>query len=125
MSARRLPSLPRPAGFVAASAALIGIFFSSGIPVPLYNVFRVQDGITNADLALTTVCYLGVTALSLLVFGRLSNHLGRRPVVVAAVVLAIAGCLVLMQVHSLPVLILGRVLQGRRAESHRRRRGRW
>lgn len=49
---------------------------------------------------------------SLLVLGRLSNHLGRRSVVIAAIVCAIAGCLVLMQVHSLPVLILGRVLQG-------------
>jgi MFS family permease len=91
---------------------LVGIFFSSGIPIPLYNTFRVSDGITDGDLALTTVAYLGVTAVSLLVFGRVSNHLGRRPVVIAAVVLAIAGCLMLMQVHSLPVLILGRVLQG-------------
>ena len=88
------------------------MFFSSGIPVPLYNVFRVSDGITDGDLALTTVAYLGVTALALLILGRLSNYLGRRPVVIAAIVCAIAGCLVLMQVHSLPVLILGRVLQG-------------
>ncbi|MDN5603860.1 MAG: hypothetical protein L0G59_00330 [Kocuria sp.] len=79
MNMHVVPVLPRPAGFVAAATALISIFFSSGIPVPLYNLFRVSDGITNADLALTTVCYLGVTALSLLVFGRLSNHIGRRP----------------------------------------------
>ncbi|WP_202976027.1 MFS transporter [Rothia uropygialis] len=91
---------------------MIGIFFSSGIPIPLYNTFRVEDGITDSDLALTTVAYLGVTALSLLVFGRVSNHFGRRPVVIAAVLFAVAGCLVLSQVHSLPVLILGRVLQG-------------
>ena len=78
MSTRRPPTLPRPAGFVAASAALIGVFVSSGVPIPLYNVFRVSDGITNGDLALTTVAYLGVTAVSLLMFGRLSNHLGRR-----------------------------------------------
>lgn len=105
-------ALPRPAAFAVASAALISIFFSSGVPIALYNTFRVDDGITDGDLALTTVCYLGVTALSLLVFGRLSNHLGRRPVVITAIALAIAGCLVLTQVHSLPVLITGRVLQG-------------
>ena len=112
MSTRRPPTLPRPAGFVAASAALIGVFVSSGVPIPLYNVFRVSDGITNGDLALTTVAYLGVTAVSLLMFGRLSNHLGRRRVVIAAIACAVAGCLVLMQVHSLPTLIAGRALQG-------------
>lgn len=112
MRERVAPTLSPPAAFAAASAALVGVFFSSGIPVPLYNVFRVSDGITDSDLALTTVAYLGVTALSLLVLGRVSNHLGRRPVVIAAIVCAIAGCLVLMQVHSLPMLIFGRVLQG-------------
>ncbi|MGO1544925.1 MAG: MFS transporter [Gulosibacter sp.] len=104
--------LPRPAAFIAATLALIGCFFASGVPVPLYNIFRVEDGITDADLALTTVMYLLVTALSLLVLGRLSNHLGRRAVVIGALVFAVAGCVVLTQVHSLPVLILGRVLQG-------------
>ena len=112
VSRRLIPTLRRPVAFAAASTTLLGTFFSSGIPVPLYNVFRVSDGITDRDLALTTVAYLGVTALSLLVFGRLSNHLGRRPVVLAAIACAIAGCLVLMQVHSLPTLIAGRVLQG-------------
>lgn len=107
-----MPALPRPAGFVVASAALMGVFMSSGVPVPLYNVYRVSDGITNSDLALTTVAYLGVTAISLLMFGRVSNHLGRRPVVLAAIACAIAGSLLFTQVHSLPTLIAGRVLQG-------------
>ncbi|MCG5431136.1 MFS transporter [Mycobacterium sp. MYCO198283] len=104
--------LPRPAAFVVASVALIAVFMSSGTPIPLYNTFRVADGITDADLALTTVLYLAATALSLLVFGRLSNQLGRRPVVIAAVTLSILGCVVLAHVHTLPVLVGGRILQG-------------
>lgn len=112
VTAQRRWVLPRPGAFVVASAALIAVFMSSGTPIPLYNTFRVADGITDADLALTTVLYLVATALSLLVFGRLSNHLGRRPVVIAAVVFSVAGCLVLAQVHTLPMLVGGRVLQG-------------
>lgn len=95
-----------------ASVSLVAVFLSSGTPIPLYNTFRVEDGITDADLALTTVLYLAATALSLLIFGRLSNHLGRLPVVIASVVCSVAGCVVLMQVHTLPMLVGGRVLQG-------------
>ncbi|MGJ0183773.1 MFS transporter [Corynebacterium glyciniphilum] len=104
--------MPRPAAFATASVALITIFLSSGVPVPLYNTYRVENGITDADLALTTVIYLGSTALSLLVFGRLSDHIGRRPMVLTAVAFSVAGCLVLMQVQGVGLLIVGRVLQG-------------
>lgn len=104
--------LPRPAGFAVAAVSLVAVFLSSGTPVPLYNTYRVQDGITDADLALTTVAYLAVTALSLLLLGRLSDHLGRRPVAVAALVASLAGCLVLARVDALGPLVAGRVLQG-------------
>ncbi|WP_333617680.1 MFS transporter [Dietzia sp.] len=107
-----VPTLPRAGVFAMASAALIFIFVSSGVPVPLYNMFREADGITDGDLALTTVTYLAFTALSLLLLGRLSNHLGRKPVIFAALFFAIAGCAVMTQVHSLPVLLAARMLQG-------------
>lgn len=103
---------PRAGAFTVATLALVGCFTASGVPVPLYNLYRVENGITDADLALTTVFYLLCTALSLLLLGRLSNHLGRRTVVFGAVIVALAGCVVFMQVQSLPVLILARALQG-------------
>ncbi|VTR76019.1 MFS transporter [Cellulomonas hominis] len=106
---RRLEGTP---AFGAATAALAMVFLASGTPVPLYNTYRVADGITDGGLAITTVCYLAVTALSLLLLGRLSDHVGRRPVAAAAVVLAAAGCLVLMHVDRLEILLGGRMLQG-------------
>lgn len=98
--------------FVVVAVTFILVFMAAGVPIPLYNTYRVDDGITNADLAITTVCYLATTALALLLLGRLSDHLGRRPVAIAAVVAAIAGCLVLSQVSTVPILVTGRVLQG-------------
>src|SRR4051812_49520607 len=49
---------------------------------------------------------------ALLVFGRLSNHVGRRPVALAALLITAAGTLMLTEVHSVAPLIAGRVLQG-------------
>lgn len=110
--ARQRPALPRPVGFACVATALGLVFLASGTPIPLYNTFRVEDGITDADLAVTTVVYFGVTAMSLLLLGRLSNHFGRKPVAVAAVLIAVAGLLMLTQVHEPVTLMIGRVLQG-------------
>lgn len=44
--------------------------------------------------------------------GRLSNSLGRRPVALATLAVAAAGCLILPTVHSVAPLIVGRILQG-------------
>lgn len=107
-----LPLLPRRAAFVAVAVSLTLVFLASGSPIPLYNVFRVEDGLSNTDLAITTVVYLGATAASLLVLGRLSDRLGRRPMAVAAVLLALSGCAVLTQVHDPGTLMAGRLLQG-------------
>ncbi|MFL0358260.1 MFS transporter [Curtobacterium flaccumfaciens] len=104
--------LSRTAAFVVVALAFVAVFLGSGTPVPLYNTYRADDGITSAGLAITTVVYLGTTAVALLTTGRLSNHVGRRPVAIVAALFAAAGCLVMLDVHGLPELMAGRVLQG-------------
>ncbi|PZP13525.1 MAG: MFS transporter [Brachybacterium faecium] len=107
-----LRPLPRPAAFAAASAALISVFLASGTPIPLFNLYRVEDHIANSGIAFASVLYLSVTAASLLLLGRLSDHIGRKPVLIGALLSAITGCLILAHVHTLPVLLIGRALQG-------------
>lgn len=102
----------RTASFVVASTALLLVFVSAGSPIPLYNTYRAEDGLTNADLSLATVLYLAAAASSLLVLGRLSDHLGRRPVAVGALVASALGLLALAGVDSLAPLAVGRLLQG-------------
>jgi MFS family permease len=99
-------------GFLAASGSLVAVFAASASPIPLYDVYRRADGLTHADLALTAVSYFVSIMLVLLVLGRVSNHVGRRPVCLAALAITAVGCLVLTQVDSVTPLIAGRVLQG-------------
>jgi len=94
------------------SAALVLTFFATGTPLPLYNDYRARLGISGADIALITVIYTATTAATLLFLGRLSDHLGRRPVGIAAMLSSVAGVVILMSAASLPMLILGRALQG-------------
>ncbi|WP_432545784.1 MFS transporter [Kineococcus sp. SYSU DK004] len=88
------------------------VFVSAGTPIPLYNTYRAQDGLTTADLTVATALYLAAAALSLLVLGRLSDHLGRRPLGVAALLTSAAGLGVLQVVDGLAPLAAGRLLQG-------------
>lgn len=102
----------RRLGFVTASATLVASFAASASPAPLYNTYRAEAGLTNADLSLTVVAYFIGTLTALLCLGRLADHLGRRPAALFVLLLLIAGCLVLLQVASLIPLALGRFLMG-------------
>jgi MFS family permease len=61
---------------------------------------------------LTAVAYFVAVMAALVVLGRLSNHVGRRPVALAALAVTAAGTLLLTEVHSVAPLIAGPVLQG-------------
>jgi MFS family permease len=100
------------AAFVTTSCALLLVFVSSGMPIPLYGLYRSENGVADDQLAIATVAYLIATACSLLLLGRLSDHVGRRPVAVGAVLTSLAGAAVLLGVDGLPHLLAGRVLQG-------------
>src|SRR3954464_12753460 len=105
-------ALSRPAAFVSAACSLVLVFAAAGTPIPLYNTYRAEDGTTNADLAVVSVGYFVAAATSLLTLGRLSNHLGRRPVAVAALASAGLSSLVLMGTHGVLALFIARLLQG-------------
>ena len=98
--------------FVAATCSLVLVFAGSGTPIPLFNLYRAEDGITNADLAIVSVAYFIAAATSLLVLGRLSNHLGRKPVALAGLILAALACLILIGTRGVHQLLGARVLQG-------------
>jgi MFS family permease len=99
-------------GFAGAACSLVAVFAASASPIPLYELYRRTDGLSHADLSLTAVAYFVAVMAALLVLGRLSNHVGRRPVALAALVVTAVGTLVLTQVHSVGPLIAGRMLQG-------------
>lgn len=99
-------------GFAAASVSFVMVFAAGATAIPLYPTYRAVDGVTDAQFSLVSVGYFVGAIFSLLVLGRTSNHLGRRPVGAAALVVAMLGCLVLLVDHGFTGLLLGRILQG-------------
>ena len=99
-------------GFPAAALSFLTLYAASAAPIPLYDIYRRADGLSYSDLALTAVVYFVGAVTALLVFGRISNHLGRKPVIFAAFALAAVASIILLDVGSATPLIVGRFLLG-------------
>lgn len=98
--------------FLSAVVSLVAAFAAVGSTIPLFNIYRAEDGFTNTGISMTVVAYSAATLTTLLVLGRLSNHLGRRPTAITSLGLLLLGCLLLLNVHDIGILIAGRLLMG-------------
>ncbi|MBM9614148.1 MFS transporter [Desulfobulbus rhabdoformis] len=99
-------------GFISSSLSFIVLFAASATPIPLYDLYRRADGLSYSDLSLTAVVYFIGAITALLFMGRISNHLGRKPITLTSYLLTALACLILMKVDSATPLIVGRLLLG-------------
>lgn len=97
---------------VFLAITLLTFLAASSAPTPLYPLY--QEGLHFSAGMLTLI--FGVYALSLLAalltVGSLSDHLGRRPVIFAALVLNMLAMLLFINESSVAWLIAARTLQG-------------
>ncbi|HEX2090015.1 MAG TPA: MFS transporter [Actinomycetota bacterium] len=86
--------------------------FSATAPSPLYAVYRARFGFSALTLtAIYAVYALGALA-ALLIFGRLSDHIGRRSVVALGLVLLMTSMGVFIAADGVAPLYVARVVQG-------------
>lgn len=108
-----------PTGRLAANPALawtaamqLTFMAASSAPSPLYALYRQAWGFSALTLTAVFASYAFALLAALLVCGRLSDHLGRRRVIVAALVLEIGSIVLFHQAESVAWLTAARVLQG-------------
>ena len=87
-------------------------FAASSAPTPLYRVYQEAWGFSSAMVTLVFASYAFSLLAALLTTGSLSDHIGRRPVIVGGIVLEVVAMLVFADARSVGILILARVLQG-------------
>jgi predicted MFS family arabinose efflux permease len=114
-----VPALPTPAGRMSRRAALwlhasilASYLAASTAPSPLYALYREAWGFSALTLTLVFSSYAFALLATLLVFGALSDHRGRREVVIGALLLEVASIAVFRQAGSVEWLFAARVLQG-------------
>ncbi len=94
------------------ASLIVSLLAASGAPTPLYAVYQQRWGFSPV----TTTIVFGVYALavlaSLLTFGRLSDHTGRRPVLLAALAVQVLSLAVFAVADGVGDLLIARVIQG-------------
>jgi len=96
---------------------IVSFLAASSAPTPLYAVYAAHWGFSP----LATTVVFGVYALAVLVglltFGRVSDHIGRRPVLLTGLVLQGVAMVVFATAGDLGTLLVARVVQGLAAGS--------
>jgi len=94
-------------------AGLLGFFlFAASAPSPLYGIYARLWRFSPTTITSIYAVYAAGALAALLITGRLSDHLGRRPVVMVALLVQIGGMFAFITANSLGSLYLGRTLQG-------------
>jgi len=86
-------TMPRGAAFWVIALMLVLVLCSASAPSPLYGVYQRLWGFPPFTLTAIYGVFAIAGLTTLLTSGRLSDHIGRRPVVLAALVVEIAGML--------------------------------
>jgi len=98
--------------FWSVAAAISSIVLGANTPLPLLTVYQAEWGFSTAILSIVYGLYtVGVVATVFLV-GPLSDVVGRRRVLIPALLIMIAGLLTCLFARNVWILMLGRVLQG-------------
>jgi MFS family permease len=105
-------TLPKAAAFWILAGLFLMLFFASAAASPLYPVYQVRFRFSAATLTAVFAVYVLVLLVTLLFFGKVSDHVGRLPVIITALVFSVAGCAVFLAAHGVGALYVARSLQG-------------
>jgi predicted MFS family arabinose efflux permease len=105
-------ALPAGLALTGAALAFTSMYLAAGALTPLLVVYRARWDFPPSMLTVAFAVYaLGFLAATL-VLGSLSDHLGRRPVLIGALVVQLLSNLVFLVAPDVGWVIAGRVVQG-------------
>ncbi|HEU5008770.1 MAG TPA: MFS transporter [Jatrophihabitantaceae bacterium] len=98
--------------FYLQASIVVTFLAGSSAPTPLYAVYQREWGFSPITTTVVFGTYALAVLAALLTFGSLSDHVGRRPVLLAGIGLQMITMLVLSSADGVPALLLARVIQG-------------
>jgi hypothetical protein len=104
--------LPKAAAFWILAGLSFMVYSASAAATPLYPVYQARFHFSAATLTAVFAVYVLVLLVTLLLFGSVSDYLGRLPVITVALVFSAAGCAVFLAADGTGALYAARSLQG-------------
>lgn len=114
LSSRESRETPHsPKNPVAFHAITLGTFFgASAAPTPLYRIYQESFAISPVLIMLVFAVYAFALLAALLIAGSISDHLGRKPVIFAALIIEILAMGLFVIASGPGWLIAARIVQG-------------
>jgi len=100
------------ASFSVLVLANVLLMASTSAPSPIYPLYLQRWGFSMTTLTVVFAVYVAGLAGALLTVGSLSDHLGRRPVLVGSLLLAAAGTAIFWTAGGVFSLVAARIVQG-------------
>lgn len=104
--------LYRGSAMVAAAVVLALVFNAANLPSPLYVIYKDRFGFSEITLTLVFAVYVVGSVVAMTVFGRLSDYVGRRPVLFAAIALSAVSAVIFLVTFNTATLFAARIVSG-------------
>jgi predicted MFS family arabinose efflux permease len=101
----------RPALYLLASL-IVSLLAASAAPTPLYAIYQRQWGFTPITVTIVFGIYAVAVLVALLALGRLSDSIGRKPVLLTALAVQVVSMLVYATAGGVGELLAARLIQG-------------
>ena len=104
--------LSKSAAFYLQASIILFFLAGSIAPTPLYVVYQAAWGFSPITVTVIFGIYAIAVLSTLLFVGSLSDYVGRRPVLLAATIVQALTMALFATAHSVPALLVARVIQG-------------
>lgn len=94
------------------ASIIVSLLAASSAPTPLYAIYQQRWGFSPITVTVVFGVYALAVLVSLLVLGKISDHLGRRPVLLAALLGQALAMVVFLSAGGVEALLAARVVQG-------------
>ncbi|MEC7816689.1 MAG: MFS transporter [Pseudomonadota bacterium] len=98
--------------FLGAAFAFSVTMIGTTMPTPLYPIYQARFGFSDLMITIIFAAYAAGVIAALILTGRWSDQIGRRPMLLAGLILSLLSDLVFWQANSLGMILTGRVLSG-------------
>lgn len=108
----RSRALSPRAAFALQISILVLLLAASSAPTPLYSVFQSEWGFSSITVTVVFGVYAVAVLAALLVVGKLSDHIGRRPVLIGALLVQLVALVMFIDASDVTSLMVARMVQG-------------
>ena len=103
---------PNRKSFIIVTITTLILLMGATIPTPLYGIYRTEFGLSQISITLIYAAYSVGVVPTLFFFGPLGDAVGRKPLLLLAVIISVIGTAIIGLAPGLGWLIIGRLAQG-------------